>query len=103
MRSFRGFLLAGAVILAGYGCSAVNILRDDRHVRGFNYTPVKASETKLANEKFLYRYMDEWRFNRRHKDRPPGLWNRIAGVVADSEHLPFAAERFDAALLAWSL
>jgi len=37
------------------------------------------------------------------EDRPPGLWNRIAGVVADSEHLPFAAERFDAALLAWSL
>jgi len=79
MRSFRRFLLAGAVILAGYGCSAVNILRDDRHVRGFNYTPVKASETKLANEKFLYRYRTEWQFNRRHQDRPPGLCVAMSG------------------------
>lgn len=37
------------------------------------------------------------------EDRPPGLWNRIAGVIADSERLPFASERFDAAVLAWSL
>jgi ubiquinone/menaquinone biosynthesis C-methylase UbiE len=36
-------------------------------------------------------------------DRPPGLWHAIAAVVAQSEHLPFAAERFDAAVLAWSL
>ena len=37
------------------------------------------------------------------EDRPPGLWDRVAGVIADSEHLPFASERFDAAVLAWSL
>ncbi len=37
------------------------------------------------------------------EDRPPGLWDQVAGVVAESEHLPFAAERFDAAVLAWSL
>jgi len=37
------------------------------------------------------------------QDRPPGLWQRIAGVVADSRALPFAAERFDVAVLAWSL
>jgi ubiquinone/menaquinone biosynthesis C-methylase UbiE len=37
------------------------------------------------------------------EDRPPGLWHRIAGVVADSELLPFAADRFDAAVLSWSL
>jgi ubiquinone/menaquinone biosynthesis C-methylase UbiE len=37
------------------------------------------------------------------EDRPPGLWDRVAGVVADSQHLPFASERFDAAVLAWSL
>jgi ubiquinone/menaquinone biosynthesis C-methylase UbiE len=37
------------------------------------------------------------------EDRPPGLWDRVTGVVAEGEHLPFAAERFDAAVLAWSL
>lgn len=37
------------------------------------------------------------------EDRPPGLWDRIAGVASQSEHLPFARERFDAAILAWSL
>jgi ubiquinone/menaquinone biosynthesis C-methylase UbiE len=37
------------------------------------------------------------------EDRPPGLWHRVAGAVADAEHLPFARERFDAALLTWSL
>jgi ubiquinone/menaquinone biosynthesis C-methylase UbiE len=37
------------------------------------------------------------------EERPPGLWYRVAGVVGESEHLPFAAERFDAAVLAWSL
>ncbi|HMK09703.1 MAG TPA: class I SAM-dependent methyltransferase [Anaerolineales bacterium] len=37
------------------------------------------------------------------EDRPPGLWDRIAGVVAEAERLPFARERFDAAVLAWSL
>lgn len=37
------------------------------------------------------------------EDRPPGLWHHVAGSVADAEHLPFARERFDAAVLAWSL
>jgi ubiquinone/menaquinone biosynthesis C-methylase UbiE len=37
------------------------------------------------------------------EDRPPGLWHRIAGVVAEGAVIPFAAERFDAAVLAWSL
>lgn len=37
------------------------------------------------------------------EDRPHGLWDRIAGTVSESEHLPFASERFDAAVLAWSL
>jgi ubiquinone/menaquinone biosynthesis C-methylase UbiE len=37
------------------------------------------------------------------EDRPPGLWHRVAGSVAEAENLPFARERFDAAVLAWSL
>jgi ubiquinone/menaquinone biosynthesis C-methylase UbiE len=37
------------------------------------------------------------------EDRPATLRRRVSGVVADSEHLPFAGERFDAAVLAWSL
>jgi ubiquinone/menaquinone biosynthesis C-methylase UbiE len=37
------------------------------------------------------------------EDRAPGLRSRVSALVADSQFLPFAAERFDAAVLAWSL
>lgn len=37
------------------------------------------------------------------EDRPPGLRPRVTGVIADAEHLPFPSERFDAAVLSWSL
>jgi ubiquinone/menaquinone biosynthesis C-methylase UbiE len=37
------------------------------------------------------------------EDRPARLRRRVTGVVADSQALPFAAEKFDAAVLAWSL
>jgi len=37
------------------------------------------------------------------EDRPPGLHDQVSGVIADGRFLPFAAERFDAAVLAWSL
>jgi ubiquinone/menaquinone biosynthesis C-methylase UbiE len=37
------------------------------------------------------------------EDRPPGLWHQVAATLADAEHLPFAHDRFDAALLSWSL
>ena len=37
------------------------------------------------------------------EDRPLHLRPRLAGVVAESESLPFLSERFDAAVLAWSL
>ena len=37
------------------------------------------------------------------EDRPRRLRRRVSGVVADSEFLPFGGERFDAAVLAWSL
>jgi ubiquinone/menaquinone biosynthesis C-methylase UbiE len=37
------------------------------------------------------------------EDRPATLRRRVSGVVAESEYLPFAGERFDAAVLAWSL
>jgi 16S rRNA A1518/A1519 N6-dimethyltransferase RsmA/KsgA/DIM1 with predicted DNA glycosylase/AP lyase activity len=36
-------------------------------------------------------------------DRPPGLRSRVSALVGDSGYLPFAAERFDGAVLAWSL
>lgn len=37
------------------------------------------------------------------EERPPGLWHQVAATLADAEHLPFAPDRFDAALLSWSL
>lgn len=37
------------------------------------------------------------------EDRPPRLRKRILPACAASEHLPFPSERFDAALLSWSL
>jgi hypothetical protein len=37
------------------------------------------------------------------EDRPARLRRRVTGVVADSQFLPFPRERFDAAVLAWSL
>jgi len=37
------------------------------------------------------------------EDRPRRMRRRICPVRAASESLPFPAERFDAALLAWSL
>jgi ubiquinone/menaquinone biosynthesis C-methylase UbiE len=37
------------------------------------------------------------------EETPPLLRRRVCPVRADSEHLPFASERFDASLLAWSL
>jgi ubiquinone/menaquinone biosynthesis C-methylase UbiE len=37
------------------------------------------------------------------EDRPAKLRRRVSGVVADSRSLPFPSERFDAAVLAWSL
>jgi ubiquinone/menaquinone biosynthesis C-methylase UbiE len=37
------------------------------------------------------------------EDRPADLRRRVHGVVGDAEHLPFASERFDAAVLSWSL
>jgi len=37
------------------------------------------------------------------EDRPAHLRRRVTGVVADSQFLPFPSERFNAAVLAWSL
>ena len=36
-------------------------------------------------------------------DRPSSLENQIGLACADSEHLPFSKEKFDIAVLAWSL
>jgi len=36
-------------------------------------------------------------------DRPADLENQIRFANADSEHLPFSKEKFDIAILAWSL
>lgn len=36
-------------------------------------------------------------------DRPADLENKIQFACADSIHLPFAKEKFDIAILAWSL
>jgi ubiquinone/menaquinone biosynthesis C-methylase UbiE len=36
-------------------------------------------------------------------DRPSDLENKIHFACADSEYLPFAKEKFDIAILAWSL
>jgi len=36
-------------------------------------------------------------------DRPSDLENKVRFACADSQHLPFAKETFDIALLAWSL
>jgi ubiquinone/menaquinone biosynthesis C-methylase UbiE len=36
-------------------------------------------------------------------DRPSDLENKIHFACADSIHLPFAKEKFDIAILAWSL
>jgi len=36
-------------------------------------------------------------------DRPSDLENKIHLVCADSEYMPFAKEKFDIAILAWSL
>jgi len=36
-------------------------------------------------------------------DRPSDLEDRIHFTCADSEYLPFAKEKFDIAILAWSL
>jgi 2-polyprenyl-3-methyl-5-hydroxy-6-metoxy-1,4-benzoquinol methylase len=36
-------------------------------------------------------------------DRPSSLENQVDLACSDSEHLPFAKEKFDIAILAWSL
>ena len=36
-------------------------------------------------------------------DRPSGLEDKIYLACVDSEHLPFSKEKFDIAILAWSL
>lgn len=36
-------------------------------------------------------------------DRPSGLENQIDLACSDSEYLPFSKEKFDIAILAWSL
>ena len=36
-------------------------------------------------------------------DRPSGLEDKSHLACADSEHLPFSKEKFDIAILAWSL
>ena len=36
-------------------------------------------------------------------DRPSGLENQVSLACSDSEHLPFLKEKFDIAILAWSL
>jgi ubiquinone/menaquinone biosynthesis C-methylase UbiE len=36
-------------------------------------------------------------------DRPHDLENKVHFACADSQHLPFSKEKFDIAILAWSL
>ena len=36
-------------------------------------------------------------------DQPSGLENQVGLACSDSEHLPFSKEKFDIAILAWSL
>jgi len=36
-------------------------------------------------------------------DRPSSLENQVVLACSDSEHLPFQKEKFDIAILAWSL
>lgn len=36
-------------------------------------------------------------------DKPSDLHNKVHFVLAESEHVPFAKETFDIAVLAWSL
>jgi ubiquinone/menaquinone biosynthesis C-methylase UbiE len=36
-------------------------------------------------------------------DRPSGLENQVDLACSDSEYLPFSKEKFDIAILAWSL
>jgi ubiquinone/menaquinone biosynthesis C-methylase UbiE len=37
------------------------------------------------------------------RECPPELRSRVGWALAEAEHLPFARETFDAAVLAWSL
>ena len=58
-----------------------------------------ANETRLTGAVDLDR--DSLRVAR--VDRPAGLENKVHFARADSIHLPLAKEKFDIAILAWSL